>query len=115
VSCTPLVGPDNGAITCTGSVYEDTCSFTCDDGYELTGSDTRTCQNDGNWNGTEAGCEQGIFVVQILHIDSELIKPIAYTLCLFEGGRSVISQQNISQNRKKLKIIAVFQIILKVI
>ena len=64
VSCTPLVGPDNGTITCTGSVYEDTCSFTCDDGYELTGSDTRTCQSDGNWNGTEADCEQGSHVTK---------------------------------------------------
>ena len=59
VSCIPLDGPDNGVIDCTGSVYGDTCAFTCDDGYELTGSDTRTCQSDGNWNGTEAECEQG--------------------------------------------------------
>ena len=37
--------------------YEgDTCSFTCNTGYELTGSDTRTCQSDGNWSGTEALC-----------------------------------------------------------
>ena len=31
--------------------YEgDTCSFTCNTGYELTGSDTRTCQSDGSWS-----------------------------------------------------------------
>ena len=63
VSCPPLDGPDNGVIDCTGSVYGDTCSFTCDDGYELTGSDTRTCQSDGNWNGSEAECEQGILCI----------------------------------------------------
>ena len=63
MSCPPLDGPDNGVIDCTGIVYGDTCSFTCDDGYELTGSDTRTCQSDGNWNGSEAECEQGILIV----------------------------------------------------
>ena len=26
-------------------MHEDTCSFTCNTGYELTGSDTRTCQS----------------------------------------------------------------------
>ena len=33
-----------------GVGYEgDTCNFTCNTGYELTGSDTRTCQSDGSW------------------------------------------------------------------
>ena len=38
---------------------EDTCSFTCNTGYELTGSDTRTCQSDGSWSGSDAACERG--------------------------------------------------------
>ena len=34
--------------------YEgDTCSFTCNTGYELTGNDTRTCQRDGSWSGSD--------------------------------------------------------------
>ena len=40
--------------------YEDTCSFTCNTGYELTGSDTRTCQSDGSWSGTNTMCRRGI-------------------------------------------------------
>jgi len=39
--------------------YEDTCSFTCNTGYELTSSDTRTCQSNGSWNGTETMCNKG--------------------------------------------------------
>ena len=39
--------------------YEDTCSFTCNTGYELTGSDTRTCQSNGIWSGSEAVCRRG--------------------------------------------------------
>ena len=44
-----------------GVGYErDTCSFTCNTGYELTGSNTRTCQSNGNWNGNETICTQGM-------------------------------------------------------
>ena len=39
---------------------EDTCSFTCDTGYKLTGSDTRTCQSDGSWDGSEIICKRGM-------------------------------------------------------
>ena len=63
--CAPLEAPDNGDIQCTGSLFEDTCSFTCDDGFELSGSPTRTCQSDANWSGTEAVCVQGIFIKQV--------------------------------------------------
>ena len=64
VSCTSLTGPVNGMINCSlgddgAPSYEDTCSFTCNTGYELTGSDTRTCQNDGSWSGSEASCNKG--------------------------------------------------------
>ena len=42
--------------------YErDTCSFTCNTGYELTGSDTRTCQSDGSWSGSDDVCRRGIY------------------------------------------------------
>ena len=37
----------------------DTCSFTCNTGYELTGRDTRTCQSDGNWSGNNVVCRRG--------------------------------------------------------
>jgi len=36
--------------------YEDTCSFTCKTGYELTGSDSRTCQSNGSWSGSQTMC-----------------------------------------------------------
>ena len=47
-----------------GVGYEgDTCSFTCNTGYELTGSDTRTCQSNGSWSGSKAVCRRGMYFV----------------------------------------------------
>ena len=59
MSCQPLTAPDNGMIDCTGNVFEDTCTFSCDDNYDLVGSETRTCQSDRTWSGTEPTCILG--------------------------------------------------------
>ena len=41
--------------------YEDTCNFTCNTGYKLTGSDTRTCQSSGDWSGSGVVCRRGMY------------------------------------------------------
>ena len=61
--CPSLSNPSNGMINCSlgddgAPSYEDTCSFTCNTGYELIGSDARTCQNDGSWSGSDAVCSR---------------------------------------------------------
>ena len=73
VSCPPLTNLGNGIINCSmgddqGPSYEDTCNFRCNTGYELTGSDTRTCQRDGSWSGSDAVCGIGKFYLQ-LHLN----------------------------------------------
>ena len=60
-ACPVLSNPNNGRMTCSVendgvSFNGDTCSFTCNTGYELTGSDTRTCQSDGSWSGSKTFC-----------------------------------------------------------
>ena len=68
VRCDDLSVPDNGQITScssdtTGVGYEgDTCSFTCNTGYELTGSDTRTCQSNSSWSGSDGVCRKGMYI-----------------------------------------------------
>ena len=66
--CVTLAPPSGVEMLCyngsshttTGVGYEgDTCSFACYTGYELTGSDTRTCQSDAGWSGTEPMCDRG--------------------------------------------------------
>ena len=65
IQCNNLSAPANGEILlCSsgraGVGYEaDTCSFTCNTGYELTGSDTRTCQSDGSWSDSDVTCTRG--------------------------------------------------------
>jgi len=64
VPCLPLTDPNNGVMTCSLGddgipSYEDTCNFTCNTGYELTGSNTRTCQSDFSWSGTGTMCNRG--------------------------------------------------------
>ena len=55
--CPLLTNPNHGVMTC--SLKDDTCSFTCNTGYELTGSDTRFCRKTGRWSGSEASCNKG--------------------------------------------------------
>ena len=64
IQCHNLLTPANGMMFCSsgrvGMSYEGhICSFTCYTGYELTGSDTRTCQSDGSWSGTDSVCRKG--------------------------------------------------------
>ena len=64
VSCPSLSDPSNGVISCSlgddgVASYEDTCSYICNTGYELTGSNSRNCQSDGTWSGSDPTCGRG--------------------------------------------------------
>ena len=69
IQCDDLSAPANGEVlSCSpgteGVGYEgDTCSFTCNTGYELTGSDTRACQSDGSWSGSDDVCRRGKYML----------------------------------------------------
>ncbi|XP_065899772.1 uncharacterized protein [Dysidea avara] len=63
VQCSTLFNTDNGTINCLLGddevpSYEDSCNLTCNTGYELTGSDTRTCQSNGRWSGSDGVCRR---------------------------------------------------------
>ena len=67
VACLPLTGPINGDINCSLGAdgqpsLGDTCTFTCDDDYELTGSVSRSCMIDGSWSGNETMCTVGMHI-----------------------------------------------------
>ncbi|CAH1272771.1 SELP [Branchiostoma lanceolatum] len=59
VQCPALSSPSNGEMACDRSSsfrFPETCSFTCDPGYELSGSSRRTCQADRTWSGSDVTC-----------------------------------------------------------
>ncbi len=52
----------NGGITYTGGLVNSRpintiATFTCDNGYTLTGGSARACQNDGTWSGSAPTCQ----------------------------------------------------------
>ena len=58
VDCGSLSDPSNGAVdTSSGTTFMRTATYTCNTGYTLTGSNTRTCQADTDWSGSEPACD----------------------------------------------------------
>ena len=57
VQCPDLV---NGSLQCpngaTTGVFEDTCTFSCNAGYELQGSNNGTCLANQSWSGGDRIC-----------------------------------------------------------
>ena len=61
VGCPMVTAPTNGVITCSLGddrvpTDGDTCSYACNTGYVLSGSDMRTCGNNSNWTGSDPTC-----------------------------------------------------------
>ena len=85
MTCLPLNAPDNGMIVCNGNQFEDTCTTTCNPGYELTGNGITTCLGNQTWSGTEVMCIEGITTNNIdMQLDyviyTECVKMFFYTL-----------------------------------
>ncbi|XP_035682609.1 polycystic kidney disease protein 1-like 2 [Branchiostoma floridae] len=56
-ACPVLPVPNNGSRT-EGHLYGDKVTFSCDEGYELIGSENRTCQANQSWSGTQPNCSR---------------------------------------------------------
>ena len=52
--------PTNGSVLCpngaTAGMFEDTCTFSCDSGYELQGPSNGTCLADQSWSEGDPIC-----------------------------------------------------------
>ena len=61
VDCGQLTDPDNGLVDIPyGTTFRSTATYTCDTSYALSGSQSRSCGDDGNWTSSEPFCE-GVF------------------------------------------------------
>ena len=61
-ACSDLPRLMNGVITYTDGLADSRpintiATFTCDNGYTLTGGSFRACLNDGTWDGTAPTCQ----------------------------------------------------------
>ena len=54
--CPQLYAPSHGSIALCSNLPGQTCQFSCDRGYFLTGSTTRTCNSNRAWSGEKTHC-----------------------------------------------------------
>ena len=57
VDCGGLPDPENGTATAADTTFNSTATFSCNDGYNLVGEETRRCLASGNWSANEPSCK----------------------------------------------------------
>lgn len=56
VNCSDLAAPTNGSVELTAATFGATAVYTCDEGFNIDGTDTRTCHANGQWSGSPPTC-----------------------------------------------------------
>ena len=62
--CPALSDPMNGIVTWTSLTVGGVATYVCDDGFELDGSMTRTCESSGMWSGEKPVC-RGMLITPV--------------------------------------------------
>lgn len=57
VTCSNLQAPANGVIDIPSLEFNGVATYSCNNGYNLVGVATRTCQASGSWSGIPPYCE----------------------------------------------------------
>ena len=55
-SCEALENIPNGSFSPAGGIYGDVVTYHCNEGYQLNGTDKRTCQSNRKWSGRAPTC-----------------------------------------------------------
>ena len=70
----------NGQRSLSSTTYNSVVTYTCDVGYTLQGSNSRTCQSNGQWSGNVPQCRcefrSKSWIVVTLHIRGGLLVEI---------------------------------------
>ena len=74
VDCGSLLNPQNGAVNTSGTTLNSVANYSCNEGYEINGTMTRTCGDDGNWSMVEPNCDCRFYHTSVT----------PYTLNMFE-------------------------------
>ena len=58
VDCGVLPNPADGLVDLSdGTVFESVAGYSCNPGFQLEGTVTRTCQSNGRWSDSEPTCQ----------------------------------------------------------
>ena len=79
MDCGTLSNPLNGQVSHTaGTTFGQTATYSCNTGYNLVGDNTRTCQDTGEWSGSEPTC-QGVLLFSYFGSSPTLVNNTLYT------------------------------------
>uniref|UniRef100_A0AAG5DBD4 Sushi domain-containing protein n=1 Tax=Anopheles atroparvus TaxID=41427 RepID=A0AAG5DBD4_ANOAO len=62
--CPELTQPSLGSVTLSGKHFGSRATYTCPHGYHVVGLQSRLCQADGSWAGSEPVCKQNIYCLE---------------------------------------------------
>ena len=57
IDCGDPGTPTSGQRSLSSTTYNSVVTYTCDVGYTLQGSNSRTCQSNGQWSGSVPQCK----------------------------------------------------------
>ena len=67
--CPTLSNPENGQVTVTNYTVVSVATYTCNNGYTLTGAEMRMCVQNGQWTPEESTCQCKLIVLVCDHND----------------------------------------------
>ena len=69
--CPTLLNPENGQVTVNTRTVGSTATYTCNNGYTLTGASLRMCEEDsgviGQWTLQEPACPRKLIVYLLVY------------------------------------------------
>ena len=58
LDCGDLMNPANGEVDLNGTTPDSVATYSCDMGFRLNGTSTRTCQMSAQWSGSAPTCDR---------------------------------------------------------
>ena len=80
VNCGDPGTPINGEHNLSSTTYNSVVTYTCDVGYRLQGVNSRTCQSNGQWNGSVPQCISEFIVFCVCWHSRSALEPTPFPL-----------------------------------